>query len=333
MEIQRHILKNALDTALLGIGNNEIIEQSTSFCFHQNSVITYNDEVSVRCAIDLALEGVVDAKKLYAFVSKSNADVISFDLKKGELIVSAKRAKIGLPFTSDILLPYDEIGDVGQFIDLPDAFLTGLSMCKDVISKNSTSHLSSVHIKGDLMESSDNYRVLQYNIGTGMDSFDFQIPGYNCNAILQFNPDKIAVKESWCHFNRGDGVILSVRLYGGTYPCVDTFFPRKKGTEIKFPRSLKSTLTNLDVFSKRKEKVQECITLDFCENSLMVKGQAQDGSWFKERIKFESKNTISFMVAPYMLDIILCNDAIVYMQDKMLYAESNFWKYIACLKE
>jgi len=47
MKINKNELKNALEIVKPGLANKEIIDQSTSFAFMNDCIVTYNDEISV----------------------------------------------------------------------------------------------------------------------------------------------------------------------------------------------------------------------------------------------------------------------------------------------
>ena len=80
----------ALDTVKPGLSNKEQIEQSSSYCFKNQHVITYNDEVSVSCPIeDFDIEGVVNSDELYSLVSKIKNKEIEVNLEGNQLLFKA----------------------------------------------------------------------------------------------------------------------------------------------------------------------------------------------------------------------------------------------------
>jgi len=77
MNIQKEQLKKALETVKPGLAGKEIIEQSTSFAFMGDRVVTYNDEISISHPVEgLNLTGAIRAEELYQLLSKLKREEI-----------------------------------------------------------------------------------------------------------------------------------------------------------------------------------------------------------------------------------------------------------------
>jgi hypothetical protein len=64
-------LIKALEAVKPGLANKEMIEQSTSFAFMEDRVVTYNDEISISHPLKgIPIVGAIKADELYAFLSK-----------------------------------------------------------------------------------------------------------------------------------------------------------------------------------------------------------------------------------------------------------------------
>ena len=64
--IKRAELKEALETVKPGLASKEIIEQSTSFAFMGDKVVTYNNKISMSHPVKgLDITGAVKADEMY----------------------------------------------------------------------------------------------------------------------------------------------------------------------------------------------------------------------------------------------------------------------------
>ena len=72
MKISRVELLEALEKVKPGLANKELIEQSTSFAFIGDRVVTYNDEISVSHTVKGLenMRGAIKAKTLYEFLAR-----------------------------------------------------------------------------------------------------------------------------------------------------------------------------------------------------------------------------------------------------------------------
>ena len=71
MKINKVELQEALEKVKPGLASRELIEQSTSFAFMGDRVVTYNDEISISHPVkNLDVTGAVKAQTLYAFLNK-----------------------------------------------------------------------------------------------------------------------------------------------------------------------------------------------------------------------------------------------------------------------
>ena len=88
-------LIKALEAVRPGLANKEMIEQSTSFAFMKDRVVTYNDEISISYPIqDLDLTGAIKAEELYAFLSKAKTEDIDVEITDAEIRLKAGRERV-----------------------------------------------------------------------------------------------------------------------------------------------------------------------------------------------------------------------------------------------
>ena len=89
MKINKTELQLALEKVKPGLASKEVIEQSTSFAFMGNRVVTYNDEISISHPVKgLEVMGAVKAQALYSFLSKVKRDEIDVEWEENQLGIS-----------------------------------------------------------------------------------------------------------------------------------------------------------------------------------------------------------------------------------------------------
>ena len=95
--MKKQDLLTALETVKPGLASKEMIEQSTSFAFMNDRVVTYNDEISLSHPVkDLEIEGAIQAEQLYKLLNKLKKDEIEVEIKGNELLLKSGNTEAGL---------------------------------------------------------------------------------------------------------------------------------------------------------------------------------------------------------------------------------------------
>ena len=93
MKINKAELQNALEKVKPGLAGKELIEQSTSFSFVNNRVVTYNDEISISHPVKgLEIKGAVKAQALYSFLGKVKKEEIDVEYEDNQIIIKTGRS-------------------------------------------------------------------------------------------------------------------------------------------------------------------------------------------------------------------------------------------------
>ena len=130
MKISRVELLEALEKVKPGLANRELIEQSTSFAFIGDRVVTYNDEISVSHLVKGLenMKGAIKAKTLYEFLARVKDEEIEIEQEENEVLIKTGRSKAGLRFEYEIRLPFEEVGEIGKWKKLPEDFVDALRL-------------------------------------------------------------------------------------------------------------------------------------------------------------------------------------------------------------
>lgn len=333
MNIKKSELLKALDTVKPGLSNKEMIEQSTSFCFMNKNVVTYNDEISVSCPLDVDLEGAINATELYAFVNKIGGDEVEMSLNENnELVFKAGKSKAGLRVQSEVTLPLSEIGEVKKFKKLPDGFLKALKFCMGSCSSDmSRPVLTCVHVNETTVESSDGYRLANFTLSESIPVSKFLLPARICGTVIAFKPTKIAEGEGWIHFKNETNAILSCRVFSEDFPNTAPHL-KVKGAELEFPKETKAILEKAMIFSKKDSALDESIKVTFAKGKMEIRSESGTG-WFEEKARTNyNGDAIVFDITPYLLkDILSDTNKATFSDIKLLFAGEN-WKYLTLLR-
>lgn len=334
MKIKKIELHKALEIVKPGVTNKEVVEQSTTFAFMNGRVVTYNDELSISHPIEgLDITGAVKAEELYKLLTKLKGDDIEVTMQKNELILSQGKIKAGLTLHAEITLPVDSIGNIGEWVDLPEDFYTHLKFATPVCGTDmSRPVLTCVHIRQDgVFEASDGFRLVVCK-GQEIDIPDFLLPAALAMEVLKMTPFQIATGAGWIHFRTQEETIISCRIYSEKYPNIERIL-QIEGDVLVFPKTMSELIDRAEVFSKRAHILDESIEITIGNKRLKIKS-ASDTGWYEEEsaIRYAGEE-ITFGITPNLFKNIFAQvQEAVLSKDKIKFTGAN-WVYIGLLRE
>lgn len=337
MKINKQQLLEALEIVKPGLASKEIIEQSTSFAFIGDRVITYNDEISISHPIEgLNLQGAIEAPNLYKFLGKIKDEVLDFEPKGNEIILKTGRAKAGLLLHAEIKLPLEEVSGKKKWIDLPENFNKFISFAMTSCSKDmSRPVLTCVHInQTGVIEASDNYRITQCNLGDELQFETFLLPASSAVEVVKINPINISIGKGWVHFKSESDTIISCRIILDKFPNV-TQVLNVKGTKIILPQTINEVLEKAMIFAKRDHITDEIVSITIYEKKLVINAKS-DTSWYEEDVNINyNGEKIIFSITPYLLKSILSEtrECILGNEVNKLKFEGEGWQYVTMLRK
>lgn len=327
-------LQVALEIVKPAIAKKELIEQSTSFAFADGKVLAYNDEVYMSHPVEgLDLFGAIKAEELYGIISKIKEKEILLDVTDNEVVITAGRTQVGLLFESEIKLPLDQIDSVTEMIPIEDEFLDKLSFASMVTDTNFlTPVLTCVHVDKNTLSSSDNRRLCHITLKQDTGIENLLLPAKIVPLIIKMQASKIAVTESWVHFENEVGTKLSARIFSGKFPQISGIISVVPDIEIELPANLTETIDRAEVFSKKEYEKDELITIELSKKKLILKSKSDSG-WFKEvnKCDYADADILSFDIQPIFLKDILTKTNICHISKKsnmVIFKEANKWIYL-----
>lgn len=335
MKINKEELRKALEIVKPGLANKELIEQSTSFAFMNERVVTYNDEISISHPVDgLMIEGAVQAQELYQLLSKLKKDDVEITTEDNQIILKAStRSKAGLTLQQEVKLPLEEIGDQSAWKKLPEDFIRHINFAMGSCSRDASRPvLTCIHVNKDgRIESSDGYRITRCVLEENMPVKTFLIPATSAVTLVGLGPTKVAEGKGWVHFQTDAGTVMSCRVFEDEYPDISDFL-EVEGVEIKFPRTITEVLDRASVFSKRDHFLDEMLSITLENNRMKVSSKSESG-WLEEEVNVRYDDApISFSIVPYLLKDILEEALTCIICENRLKFEGAGWTYVTILR-
>lgn len=334
MEINKVELLEALRTVKPGLASKEMITQSTSFCFLDGKVVTYNDEISVQAPVkNLDITGAINADELYNFLIRVKNDEISISIEENSIIFKSGRSKAGLTLETEIQLPYEEIGTIQKWVAIPDDFLAGILFAAGACSTDMADpKLTCVHVNKKLIEGASNHRVANITMKKPLKIPAFLLPASTIRTVIEFSPVKISPGNSWVHFLNKDGATMSCRTFEDDYVNTSPHM-QVDGVQIEFPKSLLKILERAGIFAKRDNAIDESITMVIKGTKLEVKASSASG-WFTEKAKMVkyAGEDIEILFTPYVLKDILKQTTSAELDGKKLVFQGTNWRYLTLLR-
>lgn len=332
MKIKKREIQSALEIVRPGLANKEIIEQSTSFAFLGDRVVTYNDEISISHPIDgLELEGAVEAEELYNFIRLSKADTLLIKQTEKELLFKAGKAKAGLTFHSKVVLPLDEVGGDKEWFDLPEDFTHNLVFVKASCSSDMTRPvLTNVHVTKHFMEATDGFQIMKLT-HEDWPLENLLIPASAIADIHKIEPTQVALSDGWIHFRNLANTEVSARIMDDKF--VDTAIHFEvEGSKAVFPQEMDEILERAQVFTRSEHFMDEEMEIHIKGKALKVTGKNEKG-WFEEKAKvsFEGDEK-KFWINPQLLITILQRSNKCLIGDEKIKFSGDDWEFIAAMK-
>jgi hypothetical protein len=335
MKINKKDLQDALEIVKPGLSNKLIIEQTTSFAFLQDRVVTYNDEISISHPVkDLLLNGAIKAEELFKLLSKIKKDEISIEITNNEIIISSGKAKAGFILETEISLPLLDLS-VADWQKLPAKFNQHLLKCIPCCSKDmSRLILTGVYtnLADGYITASDGYRIMKTNIKASKKGTNFLISAMAATEVAKLNPIQFSLDDNWVHFKNEQNTTISCRLINELYPAI---LPHLEvfGKSITFPESIIDILDRASIMGKQDNLIDELLDIEIQNNQIKINSRSSAG-WFEESANIRYKDeVIKFKMTPGLFRTILNEIKTCIISKKVIKFVGEDWEYIGLLRD
>jgi len=337
MKLNKSDLLDALEKVKPGLANREIIEQSTCFTFLGDRVVTYNDEISVSHPVKgLNVTGAVKAQTLYAFLNKIKKDEVDFEWKENQIVIKAGRAKAGLLFENEVKLPLEEeLGEIENWVPLPDKFVEGLKLCYPCASRDmSRAILTCIHLTGDIIEASDTFQIIRYRLPSEIISGEsILIPATSVRELVKYDVKEMACTEAWIHFRTDEGTVFSARTIEGEFPDTAPHM-EIEGDEFRFPDTMREALDKAIVFARDDLSLEEIsvVTVEVKPQRITIKAKNSYG-WFEEVLKssYEGKEFTFLIGIEFLINLFDRLQTCIISSNKIGFFGEN-WSHVIAIQ-
>lgn len=335
MKVQTEQLLSKLNAVKPGLASSkEDIEQSASFVFLGESVVSYNDEIGVSCPLKTDFKGAVKGEELIKLLSKTKEKELELVGEGNELKIKGKKMRAGVRMEAKITLPFQEIKLPEKMLNIPEKFLTALKFCAFSTSTDKARPLlNCIRIQGQHGISCDNHRLTRYDMGGKAAPYfpeEILVPLPAAMALQDFSPVQYGTNGGWIHFQMKDGLVFSCRTLAEKYPDV-TRLLEVTGDKVEFPEDMKATLHMAQIFATGESSVDSRVEVLIVDDVMTVTGRGEYG-WLKEKSRIKhGKGTARFHIHPEFLLDVLDLLRTVTIGERMIKMEGQDFIHVAAL--
>lgn len=333
MKVSRSELLAALNAAAPGVASKELDAQTQSFSFSGGRVYTFNDKVAVSYPLpeNWGLEGAVHAPELLKLLSKMSGEEVTIAVNTGMLVVSNATTRAEVKLEAEMARPYEAVGVPAKWVKLPADFWKGAKMASFVASTSMAKPaLMFIHIKGDTIKATDNFRLLVQKIKGNMP--EMLIPAKVVPIFQGAECVEAGKTSGWLHFRNKAGVTYSCRTLDGEiqYPDLDDLL-EVDGIKVELPKELRKGLEKATAVIDAREGVA-MVKIEATADRLVLSASGPYAS-VTERYKFKCDEPFSFLVNPALLDDALSIGAAVTVGTNRLRidGEEDGWVHVVAL--
>lgn len=335
MKIDRIELLTALRATESGLIKKEGILQGDCFVFVNNQVATYNDSVAVSYPFEFDIEGAVKASELLSLLNKVKDKEIEVFFKDNELRVKGKKFNSGITMEEKIELPLDFLKTKIKYKELPEGFSEAVQLCSfSTAAESRLPHLSNVHIKNGIVESTDNFRATRISMGNKVKE-ELLIPVSAVSGLRRYNfthygLSEDGMSEGWIHLTKENGAVFSCRVFEEGFPDIGQFF-EAKGTPIRLPPELSEILDKGEIFQE-EEKGQLVVTITIEGKKLTILSENING-WYEESVDLKRafEKGVSFKASPKILKDILKYSNRAVVSDRVMKFKAKKFDHVVAL--
>lgn len=327
MEFIASDIKSQLDKLNALLSTKGLVENSDKFVFDKEGIFAFDGETFIATIFETDIAGAVEGETFYKLISKYGANKITIKIEGSEMVIIKGRSEARLAFDNEIECPIDLFVD--DWKELPEDFIEAINIASYTTGKDYTDMRTvCIHLKEGVCESSDSYRITVFQMKEAIQDELF-IP----NDILTFfnrsKPIEYSLKENWVYYQDLDGTIIAHRLptFEGKYPDLkEKISGLTDFHKIELPEKLYDSLDRAGIFLEGKFEGDKFVSIT-CEEGVLSLQSKNIGKAYKESMRIDFSNKVSFEINPAFLmqmmekaNVVEINDSIIKIQaDKCLY--------------
>jgi len=280
--VNRAQLVDILDILKPALAGNTPVQLYTCYCFVKDKVYAYNDRVAIVAPCKVNMTCALHGGTLYGWLKNSNADDADFDLTGNEVVLTAGKSKIKLPYHEMGDLLFEGVQDKDKdnkwlvTADVDEALLAGLEVCTSTTSRDLTQMaLTCVYLmpgKLSYFYSSDSDSLTRYLVtAKATEQGTFAIPNNFCEEVVKlatrFKGEEgllkatLSVNDDWARVRFENGVTVWGRILDVPSPIdfAAMLKSKEKGMPpaVPLPQGLQEALARACVLADPESKPTE----------------------------------------------------------------------------
>ena len=329
--INREELLSQLDVISPGLAPRDIVEQSSCVVFKGGRIMTFNDELACQMSTNLPLEGAIHAGTLLETLRKMKQDVLEVEIKDNEIVIEAKRTKVGIAREANILLPIDTVDSPSDWSPLPDVFGDAVEMVLPCCGKDEHKFaLTCVHLTSKGIDGTDNFQYARYKMKLPIET-EVLIRAATMKHVVPMGMNEVSLSESWIHFRNSRGLVMSCRRWTEEWKDYSSV-TGIEGSDIHLPRSIGSAAELANIFSSQNADNNQ-IEISLLPRKLKLSARGTSG-WVRKLIKVNYNGPeMTFRIDAILLKKITQTHSACVISEKCLKVSTGKFTYVTVLGE
>lgn len=279
IRVNRESFLQKLEAVTPGLTKKDVIEQSSCFVFQDNTVFTFNDEITCRNKVDVDITGAVQAEPLLALLRKLVEEEVELETTDTKLIVKGKKRSAGIHMEQEILLPVMDFTLPEKWRKLHPDFSEAIDIVHHTAGKDESEFITTcVHVHPEYVEAFDNYQATRYKLETGIKT-PLLIRASSIKHICSLGMTKFGETPSWIHFKNSEGLIVSCRRQQDDYKDLGPILA-VRGQRTPFPKGLGEACDKAQIFSSENVESNQ-VMVELRPGKMRIIGEGLLG-WYKE---------------------------------------------------
>ena len=316
----------------IGISSSTILSGVGKIVFDEGIQFAYDGNIYFQSENLLGIEGSVEKKSFFDFLSKIKDKEIESETTENLLKIKSGRSVASFVVSEKEERPVDFSKCEWK------TFSKEVASCVELASKvcgNDYTNISStmVHLCGNVIEATDEERIIRFRIEEKFDE-EILIPKDLSSVLDKFSPVNYCIFEGWIAFQDKNSQVLAQRCSSTSgYFDLDSILEKcKGGTKISFPENFSECVEKASTFlSDMKFELDKRISIKCKAGRMKIESKGSSGS-YSEIVPFDSSASFSFSIVPsFLLEILEKKDSSVFLGEEFLKIKGKNYQFVASL--
>ncbi len=305
-----------------------------SFILDKNKIVAVNRNYGVEFPFEIGIQAMIPAEETMKIISGIESEKIILSSGKSSVILKSSGISGEIScfeWDGKYLETYNPKNP--KWEKVPEDFNKGIKLSMFSASKDiSSESFNAVYVKGNHIQSTDNFRISRYSMKEKMKSFLLPLP--SSIAISSQNTINYFLEENLVHFKNKDKSIFHCRLIDGEkFPDVSPFFEIKKKDNFNLPQELSKTISLVSVLAQGDFVMDKVIKVSIDKGVIKCRAENETG-WIESNIKIKTDKKILFFINPvFFLEILKLSSVASTDGKKIIFSVDNFSHLMMLIEE